>query len=295
MKITTKKINALQVYDENTAILDITTTGRYWRTSQIDHIVLIQLPMKQGEEIARELIFERETEADEYEMLLQLTKELSNVETIITYNGNSFDIPHLKNKYKAYGLEDPFHQKEYRDLYLEYKKWYRILGLPSRKLRDFGEYLNLDVNQNDAELTLGILCLDAFDDLFEGKWALKSAKKDEDHLYYELTTNTKFPSRVSFHDEIYHLILEGNSAYLSVQLVDGLLRRYYTDVKNYVYLPLEGYAIHKTMAGLVAKEHKEKAVRENCFSVSTYSDLYVTDETRIRNYLITALLFLQSR
>ncbi len=275
-------------------ILDITASGRYWRSSKLERICLVHASL--GDDSGwSEHIWEMEQEADEYDMLLLLSDALKSVKTVITFNGHSFDLPHLQHKYEAYGLEDPFHGKEYRDLYLEYKELYVLLGLPSRKLADYAVFLKLDPDVDDAVRTAKLLTLDSVMLFLEGSWELVSAKRETDHLYYELRTEEAFPVRMSFHDEIYHLILEDHSARLSVQMIENGIRRYYTDVKQYVYLPLEGYAIHKSMAGYVAKEHKEKAVRSNCFSITSYSDRFLTDEKWIRSYLITALLFLQTR
>ncbi len=298
MKREMKEINMNVKQTSDSAVLDITATGRYWRSSRLEQISLIVYDDSKSnlnETIWHEVIWTSEKESDEYDMLTELAAALSGIRKIITFNGNSFDIPHLKRKYEAYGMEDPFYQKDYRDLYLEYRELYVILGLPSRKLNDYAEFLKLKPELSDAEKTLAIMQLDSIRSFLDGNWQFEEAWRDHDLLCYRLQVSDAFPVRISFHDAVYHVILEDRSAYISVQIIDETIRRYYTDISQYVYLPMEGYAIHKSMASFVAKEHKEKAVRENCFSVTSYSDLFLTDEARIQQYLITVLQFLQTR
>ncbi len=278
-------------FSEQQAVLDIQTDKRYWRSSKLLRVDFVV--KRQGAPC--QISYWMEEEADEYDMLLSLSEDLKDIRQIITFNGQAFDLPHLKHKYEAYGLPNPFNGKEHIDLFLAYKPLYRLFGLAGRHLSDYAALLQLP-DADDAVLTFALLSLNAVLHFFENEsWTLCEAARDKDHLYYRLDTKEHFPKRLSLHDEIYHLIMEEHTALLSVKIIDGNIRRYYTDVKNYVYLPLEGYAMHKSMASYVEKEHKKKAVRQNCFSLTSYSELFLTDEKRIRSYLITALQFLQSR
>jgi hypothetical protein len=276
---------------KGTVLLDITASGRYWRTSMLEVIRLIY----RGETALTEQILSLEEEQDEPTMLTLLEEKLRNFEEVITFNGNSFDIPHLKRKYAAYGMVDPFPGKQFRDLYLEYKDYAVLLGLPSRKLADYAAFAAGDTASDDAVKTLKTLSLDSISAFFSGSWTLEDAKRDGDHLYYTLRTDRAFFHRISFQDQIFHLILDRQTAKLSVLLVDGKVRRYYTNYKDYYYLPLEGYSIHKSMAAYVQKTHKEKAVRQNCFNLVSYSEAFVNDPDRIRSYISSVLQFLQSR
>lgn len=242
-----------------------------------------------------EQILSLEEEQDEPAMLTLLEEILTHFDEVITFNGSSFDIPHLKRKYTAYGMVNPFPGKQFRDLYLEYKDYAALLGLPSRKLADYAAFAVGDTTSDDAVKTLKILSLDSISAFFSGSWTLADAQKDGDHLYYTLHTDCPFFHRISFQDQIFHLILDRQTAKLSVLLVDGKVRRYYTNYKDYYYLPLEGYSIHKSMAVYVQKTHKEKAVRQNCFNLVSYSEAFVNDPDRIRSYISSVLQFLQSR
>lgn len=289
----TKLTKYAEFLNPSAAVLDIKTSGRYWRTSSILEIHLV---FTMGSAV-REWILIQEKEEDEYDMLLRLTDRISEEKFVsfITFNGNAFDLPHLRHKYAAYGLADPFDGKTFRDLFLEYKEYQKLLAIPSRRLSDYAGYLNCPEDLSDAAKTLVLLSLDSLTSLFDGNWSLIKAVREDDYLYYTLSVTKPFIRRISLQDQIYHIILDQNTARLSAKITDGRLRRYYTDYKNYYYLPMEGYAIHKSMASFVEKSHKEKAVRTNCFSLVSYSDRFLKDTNLITSYISSVLQYLHSR
>ena len=296
--------------ERDSVILDIAATGRYWRTSQIETITLIT-----AASAPFEITMGLEKEADEYDMLLSLGELLENAREIITFNGTAFDLPQIRHKLAAYGMRDPLVGKEFRDLFLEYRPLAGILGLPSRRLADYAAFFGSEDGGTDARRTLRLLAFDAFLDLLDGHFSLRDAASDRTPaaiplddgtaaaasdgspsvLYYTLSLRRVFPGRISIHDGIYHLIVERDTARISVHLRDGRIRCYHTDTENYDYLPLEGYAIHRSMSAYVDKTRKEKAVRENCFHLIAYSISFLSDRPLIETYLRSALQYLRSR
>jgi hypothetical protein len=49
-------------------------------------------------------------------------------------------------------------------------------------------------------------------------------------------------------------------------VTDGELCHFYSDYRNYFYLPAEDRAIHKSVAAYVDAANREKATKENCYS-----------------------------
>ena len=82
-------------FSSDTIVLDIMTTGRFWRTSDISRFTLIR---KEAGECCRFYgkCFVTENSGDEYELLRKLPEELRDIDTVITFNGHSFDLPYLK-------------------------------------------------------------------------------------------------------------------------------------------------------------------------------------------------------
>ena len=283
-----------EYFPDHTCILDLETQGKFSRKGRLAMIFLIS-HISGGIQLTT---WEAEGSGDEYAILLALSKALEEQRCIVTYNGTSFDLPVLRDKYAAHALPSPLDGKMYRDLYLDDKYLVSLFGLPSRKLKDFAllfPSFSASGLKSDAELTLHLLSLDSVRQIFEKKWSLISAARDEDHLYYGLSARHIFPFRLSISDGIYHVILDRETIRLSVKIIENHIRRYYTDVTNYVYLPREGYSIHKSIAGLVEKKHKEKAVRENCFSLILVSDRFLTDDKTINRYLDSVFAYLRTR
>lgn len=315
------------------AILDITASGRYFRTSRLLRIDLIRRnesrhnESRRNESGVRLISWISEQESDEYEMLTALSDALDRIRRIITFNGNAFDLPHLHQKYRAYGLTDPLQGKQYLDLMLRLKPISRFLALPSGKLADFAGFLHLvqpdssdqmlpqpaqqdtsdeasfrfhpgaeDKHEtstpNDALYTLECMSLLHYADFLDQGAEIREVTTDEERVIFRLHYPDGFPAGLSVHDSGFHLrFSEDGTVLLSSRIYNGSLRYYHTDVKNYRYLPLEGYAIHKSAAQYVDKSRREKAVRENCYHLVSVSPAFLQDPAMLDGYLKSVLAY----
>ena len=315
------------------AILDITASGRYFRTSRLLRIDLIRRnesrhnESRRNESGVRLISWISEQESDEYEMLTALSDALDSIRRIITFNGNAFDLPHLHQKYRAYGLTDPLQGKQYLDLMLRLKPISRFLALPSGKLADFAGFLHLvqpdssdqmlpqpaqqdtsdeasfrfhpgaeDKHEtstpNDALYTLECMSLLHYADFLDQGAEIREVTTDEERVIFRLHYPDGFPAGLSVHDSGFHLrFSEDGTVLLSSRIYNGSLRYYHTDVKNYRYLPLEGYAIHKSAAQYVDKSRREKAVRENCYHLVSVSPAFLQDPAMLDGYLKSVLAY----
>lgn len=289
------------------AILDIGTTGRFWRTSDLTHLTVIKKTggAKTASWCGR--CFLVENADDEYELLQMLPDVLKDVQLIITFNGHSFDLPYLKKKLISYGLPDPFTGHSFRDLLTDYRPLKTFLGLPSCRLEDFFAFLLEDTDnvrvlslkddprifRDDAVRTLMILALDSYIQLActDRIHLVSSARRDE-HIEYRLSVEHAFPRHYSVHEGPFHLITEGNEAALSIRTYNNQVRFYHSDVKNYIYLPAEGYSVHRSMASLIDPSRKEKAVRENCFHLIPYRQHLLMDDPQTTKLIKSALQYL---
>ncbi len=52
---------------------------------------------------------------------------------------------------------------------------------------------------------------------------------------------------------------------LNIPVFNGVLKHFYNNPKDYYYLPMEDYAIHKSVAEFVDKDSKKKATAYNCY------------------------------
>ena len=302
------------------AILDITASGRYFRTSRLLRIDLIRRnesrhnESRRNESGVRLISWISEQESDEYEMLTALSDALDSIRRIITFNGNAFDLPHLHQKYKAFDLMDPLQGKQYLDLMLRLKPISRFLALPSGKLADFAGFLHLaqpdasdeasfrfhpgaeDKHEastpNDALYTLECMSLLHYADFLDQGARIREVTTDEERVIFRLHYPDGFPVGFSVHDSGFHLrFSEDGTVLLSSRICNGSIRYYHTDVKNYWYLTLEGYAIHKSAAQYVDKSRREKAVRENCYHLVPVSPAFLQDPAMLDGYLKSVLAY----
>ena len=215
------------------AILDITASGRYFRTSRLLRIDLIRRnesrhnESRRNESGVRLISWISEQESDEYEMLTALSDALDSIRRIITFNGNAFDLPHLHQKYKAFDLMDPLQGKQYLDLMLRLKPISRFLALPSGKLADFAGFLHLaqpdasdeasfrfhpgaeDKHEastpNDALYTLECMSLLHYADFLDQGARIREVTTDEERVIFRLQYPDGFPVGFSVHDSGFHL------------------------------------------------------------------------------------------
>ena len=304
MKIRSSVITGSNLLPEHAVILDIASRGRYWRSSPLISVSLIS--SKAG--LPEEITWISGKESDEYDILEALREYLTGHDTVITFNGQSYDIPFLKKKYSAYGLPDPFTGLAQRDLFREYRSLRAVLGLPSGKLADYDAYIRIHAGQKanpsseneeltsaDAKRTLRILGFDAVLELLGGDFDSAKAEVSEDLVIFRIRTLRNMPCRIAFHDGPFHLTAAGRTAALSSRIEDGKIRFYHDDIRNYVYLPHEGYAIYRTMAEFVDRSHREKATRENCYTYAFPAPAFLEDPEQVRIYVKAALIYLGSR
>ena len=98
-------------------------------------------------------------------------------------------------------------------------------------------------------------------------------------IHFDFTDKTYLPKRLLFgHDQLY-LNASGTHGTLTIPIYLGTLRHYYTDYKNYYYLPLEDVAIHKSVATYVDTCNRKKATKENCYTKRTGEFTRCFDDT----------------
>ena len=287
------------------AILDIAASTRFYRTSALQRVDLI---LRENDTFY-ELTLMSEKESDEYEMLTCLSRAAEGASRIITFNGHSFDLPHLRGKYRAYRLEDPFEGKEDFDLIRELWGLASFFGLPSNQLRDYAAFLGLPAGAEkdlsdpgakpsfcDAEIALELMSLFSFLSFLRGEdVVIRSVSAVDGLLVFDLKSGGPFPRQVSVHDACFHVLFrEDGTVRLSSRIESGTVRFYHTDLKNYEYLPAEGYAIHRSASAFVDKSRKEKAGRETCFHRFLLSDAFFEDKAMQEAYLRSVLQFLLS-
>ncbi len=65
------------------------------------------------------------------------------------------------------------------------------------------------------------------------------------------------------------LLSKENTCFLRCTLLQGTLKFFYPNYKEYYYLPAEDMAIHKSVASFVEKEYRQKATANTCYTKKT--------------------------
>ena len=85
-------------------------------------------------------------------------------------------------------------------------------------------------------------------------------------VYMKLAVLKPLPSSLSGNLDGCYYKLDGDEAILRVPLYETTLKYFYSNYKDYYYLPKEDTALHKSIASFVDKDYRVKASPENCYT-----------------------------
>lgn len=167
-------------------------------------------------------------------------------------------------RFLGIGREDKFSGGDLIEIYQTY------LGTKDAKLERF----LLLHNEEDVKGMTGLLSISDYLTWQEGPFTLEKWEKCP-YQTYEKTNAEEcfltytFPQMLpkgfsSRHPSGAVLAVRKDRLTLRLPVYQGALNHYYPNYRDYYYLPLEGKAIHKSVAVFVDPAYREKATRENC-------------------------------
>lgn len=225
-------------YDEEAVFLDIETTGLSPMRSFIYLIGLVFIDLKKVTMHIMQLIAE---DRDEEEEILKLTKEkLKGYKTVVTYNGNSFDLPFIAKRSERYGIE-PIAMDSF-DMY--------------EKLRLHKDTLKLDgLKQKNIEKKLGITredrynggeCISFYKDYVKNK-NQESFNRFVLHNYDDLLYMPATMSILDLLDEKITIDIDGRKYKFDKHSIkkDILMIDFTTDMGINTYVEETGYLIEE--------------------------------------------------
>lgn len=300
--ILTKSPANKAVLTGHTLFLDIETTGFSGSGSRL---YLIGTAYARDGKLVSEQFF-GETPDEETMLLSAFNGLLPQFDTIVTFYGNHFDVPFLEKCRKRLHMQSGYHNYNYVDLYETARSYRYIFGLENYKQKTLESFIGIHrtdtlsgaestkvyeayVRQPRQELLdslllhnlddvlgmLHLLSLFSFDAFFDGgftpkTWTLQPYQKMDGTAGKELSVfcqlDEALPAAVSCKNDCFYLHAEKCGANFRVPLLEGILKYFYPDYKNYYYLPDEDLAIHKSVASYVEASHREKAKAANCCS-----------------------------
>ena len=287
---------------ENILFFDIETTGFSAKNSQLYLIGL--LSFENDMPYATQLF--AQTPADEKDVLEKFIEICKNYKTLIHFNGNTFDIPYIKEKCKQFQFAQPFDALNGVDIYKRFSTFKNIFHLENCKQKTVESFLEIERDDqyngkelidiykkyvnNPTEDLRKLLLLHNFDDV-KGMYNLLPALtymdlllvpfrvvKVQANLYYDQNEKeqTEIVMKMRFHSPFPQPITinkfgcrfsgEGTEGYLKVPLSKTPLKYFYTNYKDYYYLPKEDTALHKSVAEFVDRDFREQATARTCYT-----------------------------
>ena len=231
---------------------------------------------------------------------------------LIHFNGNNFDLPYLLQKCEMHKLSYNFDSYEGIDIYKRISPYKFFLHTPNCKQKTLEDLLDINRedtynggeliglyheyvkqpnedaynllllhNSDDMKGMLQILPLLAFYDLFNSPLKAKKAQAnrfvdyhghDRKELLMKLQLPTPLPLPISNLSNGCYFSGEGTEGILKVPVYEEEMKYFYSNYKDYYYLPEEDAALHKSVASFVDKEHRVQATAATCYTrkYSTY-------------------------
>lgn len=287
---------------ERTLFLDIETTGF---TAKSSYLYLIGCAYFQAGKW-HTIQWMAENYEQETDILTAFFEFSKLYKYLVHFNGNNFDLPFLAQKCVQLSLPYNFDSFTGIDLYKRIAPYKFFLKLPNCKQKTLELFLGLnrkDVfsggeligiyydyvksptefsekalflhNADDLKGMLEILPMLAYYDLFNGD---VKAKKAQANYYKDLNGNTRkellitlalttpLPKPVSASANDCYFKGDGETAFLKIPIYEEELKYFYSNYKDYYYLPTEDVALHKSVASFVDKEHRLQATAATCYT-----------------------------
>lgn len=251
---------------------------------------------------------------------------IKSYDTLITFNGTTFDLPFLTNKIKEFKLNASFDRYEHLDLYQILKPYKNLWGLKNFRQKNLEEYLGFhrtdklsgkkliktyqnylekgDTKDKEAVLLhnredlLGlrnIYSLMSYPALLDGKFTLSSYSIENDEFHAYLNLDHEVPVCGNYKKSGICLTLKHSNAVLTYPLDDGHLKHYHRDYKNYYYLPMEDLVIHKSMKSFVDTSSLVRADKDNCYSKFVPGDNFLSNENDVLSFCSDMIYYLLSK
>ena len=291
-----------EIFTKSTLLLDIETTGLSAGNAQI---YLIGCACLRDGALCVTQFFSEQAQG-EAEILSAFLKFLAPFDTVITYNGQSFDLPFLAARCAWHRIQEQLSSLRHIDLFRQVSPYRRVLKLPDMKQKTLEHFLGISRedkftgkeliqiyqeyaagghaekasllklhNYEDMVGMAGLLPALSYHRLFQGDFCAASPSLNTYEDYHgsqaaewilPLHLDSPLPTPFSFGKPPVYLTGSGEAAKLSVRVFQGELKYFYPSPKDYYYLPAEDTAIHKSVASFVDRKYRTQATAATCYT-----------------------------
>ena len=290
---------------EEILFVDIETTGLSPSSASI--YLMGCCYFEKGEWMIRQWLCEHTEE--EKELLEAFLAHLSSFHTLIHFNGNQFDLPFIKKRAEHHNLPLSFDNMTGIDIYkrvFPYRHFLRLTNCKQKTLEEFlsihredkysgGELINvfksfcktgdkealsllLQHNKDDVYGMIRLLPILSYVDFFNEKLIVRKVEsnttkdafgKPQKEILIYFTLKTELPKPISCHGNDCYFSGRKNEGMIKVPVFTEEMKFFYSDYKNYYYLPNEDMAIHKSVSTYVDPAFREKATAATCYTRKT--------------------------
>lgn len=243
---------------------------------------------------------------DEENVLRAFAEFAKNYHYLIHFNGNQFDIPYLDHKYEQYHIDFHIKEFEGIDIYRRISPYKAFLKLPDCKQKTIESFLAteredtysggelIDIyhdyvlthdeekehflllhNEEDIKGMLEVVAALNIPDLFhnpvkvvkvQANYYNDIRQKRFPEIVMTLKLSCCLPAEISYGANDCYFVGHGHEGKLRVPIYEEEMKYFYSNYKDYYYLPNEDIAIHKSVASFVDKEYREQALASNCYT-----------------------------
>lgn len=242
---------------------------------------------------------------EEAVILQEFYKKLISYNTIIHFNGNSFDMPFLTERGEKYNIDFNFSKFESIDLFKLIKPYKNLLLLEDVKQKTiekligikrkdpfnggelievYNEYTRskderllkalLMHNMEDVFYMGAITSILSFTDFMAGEFSVKqysfSDYKDINgnenwELRIQLILDERLPFSLSCKNNFAYMSGNEKEVFLSIKENHCDLKYFFPNYKDYYYLPEEDSVVHKSIGSFVDRTHRKNATAATCY------------------------------
>ena len=238
----------------------------------------------------------------EQDILRDFFEFLKEFRVVVTYNGDSFDLPFLEHCAEQYSI--PFSRESFEsfDLYRKARPLKKLLSLENLKQSTIEEFLGIERedhtsgkdmipvyqsfletrdetlyhdllqhNESDIRSLPCMLALLKYLDIFSCSWNLAghSLNTEDSLLTAVIDCEISVPVSFTYQTTVYTISIRANQIIIEMPVFCGELKYFFDHVSEYDYLPEEDRAVHHKVAQFVEKEFRQKATARNCYTRKT--------------------------